>query len=73
MRVEPEGEHFVIISGKARTRTSRYFCFFVDDDSACWSKRNTGAAHYGSRESAESSLAKLRDRQKARRARGASL
>jgi len=65
MRIEQENDHFVIVAGKPRAL--RYFQFFVDADSACWSKNNSGAAHYSTPESAEASLAKIRDRLRLRR------
>ncbi len=69
MRIEPEGNRFIIV----RSRGSRESCFdfFVDGDSSSWALRRFGRrCEFGTREQAEEALAELRRRAAAKRRRG---
>lgn len=67
MRVEQlfGSNRFVVVRGQDERR--QFFCFFVDSDSACWSKRQDAAASYAAKELAENAIVPIKARAKSKR------
>ena len=66
MRIEPNGQGFLIVKGQGKRES--YFCFLVDNDRSCWtSKRAWDARIFKRRMDADLEIGELRRRDKIRR------
>lgn len=67
MRVARVGNgYYAIVRGQS---TPQFFCFYVDDDSAAWSKRRDAAQYFERESLAEDGIVELRRRAKLKRER----
>jgi hypothetical protein len=66
MRIEAQGDHWIIVRGQGRNEQS--FCFYVDADRSCWTKTKTWmAARFQVQALAQVALDELKRRARERR------